>query len=126
MLEEDLTLHEKIFIERKRSKETIHMAAARHGVSVRTYRMWENGEGDPPNVNLQGIEQREHFMILRMRAGMRQGDLAKLIGVNQTAVGKMEQGTCPLHSLVDFWMGKDAKIRVKGYRPQLRVYNEGR
>lgn len=115
MLEEDLTPGEKLIVWRTRERYSFPDAAKFYGVSEKTYRAWEQGRMDPPNVQLGGIEPYEHFHVLRLRAGMTRRELADKVGKNPAAIQAEETGKAPCRSLVWFWTGE--KIPSKRGRP---------
>lgn len=104
MLEEDLTNGEKLFLKRRRAGKRRWEYARQYGVSRYTYHAWEKDVGDVPIVpTLNGIDQPEHFTILRKRAGLNQTDLAERMGISRSWLYKMEHGKAPLDQAIEFW-----------------------
>lgn len=105
MIEEQLTLGEKLFLRRRREKISQAEMARRYSVSRYTYMNWEKNVGgiDIPSVDLKGITPTEHFVILRRRAGISQLELAARMGIDRKTLWQMENGHLPLRQLIEFW-----------------------
>lgn len=103
MLEEHLSRAEKLKVDRDRRRETPAQAAARHGVKVDLYKAWERGKRRPRNVDLGGLHPWEHYLVLRLRAGLTRKKVADMMGVAVMAVVGMERGKQTMRRLVEFW-----------------------
>mgnify|MGYP003648201724 CR=1 FL=1 len=108
MLEEHLFPGEKLYLQRKRAKQTMLQSALGYGVTLHRYRRWEQdlrvwSDPEPPEVTLGGLEPWEHYIVLRLRSKMRQVDLANKLGMSRNTIVRMEQGKSPLKRLIAFW-----------------------
>lgn len=105
MLEEDLTQAEKLFLVRRRlGLQSADLHAWGIGVDRSVYQQWEAGTLElPPNIQLHGLYPWEHYAILRMRAGLSEAKLARIIGVGVRNLARMERGRLPLKRLIEYW-----------------------
>ena len=83
-------------------------AALEYGLTSALYKRLEQGRprwSDPtaPEVNLMGLEPWEHYIVLRLRARMRQTDLAAAIGASRNTIIRMEKGEASLKRLIAYW-----------------------
>lgn len=105
MLEEDLTPGEKLLLDRRRRKETLSKAASRWGATLAAYKGWETGAKGAPDVKLRGMTLPEQWVVLRLRAGLTQDQLAEKCGIWQTDVSKTEHGVKNFREIREFFGG---------------------
>lgn len=96
---------ERLIIWRNRKQLSQVDAASAQGVSVDQWRDWEAGRRthDVPQKYPKEIAAYERALIARRRAGVRQKDVAALLGVSRLWVNRMERGLAPPERLVDHW-----------------------
>jgi DNA-binding transcriptional regulator YiaG len=99
----DLTRAEKLIIARRRDEISQPRAAARHGVSIDTYKRWETGRYKGPVVALGALAKHEECFVLRRRANMSRSALARRLGVSLTWVTQLERGRAPVDRLYTYW-----------------------
>lgn len=103
MLEEDLTRGEKLFLDRRRKKLTQRQAAARYSTTLYAYRRWEEDLSRPPTIKIKGMEPHEHYVIMRVRAGLGLAQMARMMGLSRGYLGLIESGHGSLARLVEYW-----------------------
>lgn len=97
---------ERLVIERRRMRKSQGERARIYRVSVYEYRQWEGGKVPPPTCageRVKGLEPHEICFLLRTRAGVSAGDLAKTLGVSRWWLTQMERGEVPIDRLVAGW-----------------------
>ncbi len=100
----DLTKGERLLLERRRAGEPLEAAAARHGVTLYRYRLWERDEDDgAPRVPVGRVEYHEAARLMRGRVGASVRELAELVGCSPYWLTRMEAGEAPVDRLRDFW-----------------------
>lgn len=101
----DLTRGERLLLARRRDGWTQSQYADYYGVSLRTYRTWENGSENKgvPYVSLSRLTKAERCVILRRRAGLGVEALATKIGLSRWWVTQMERGSAPVDKLAAHW-----------------------
>jgi len=103
VLEEDLKYRERLYIYRQRRRIIPWQHAAEMGVSRQQYRLWDKGIEEGPPFPLQGLDPCEHYMALRLRAGMTRRQLCARLGVSYWHLTEMERGNRPIRRLIEFW-----------------------
>lgn len=99
-----LTAGERLLLERRRAQETKAQAAARHGVTLYRYELWEAGKDDQaPRVPVGALEFREASLVMRLRAGAGVAQFAEVLGVSSEWVRRMERGEVSDEALRTFW-----------------------
>ena len=103
----ELTEAEKLMLGRRRQGLTQGQMAELHGVPRNTWCEWESGrETVPANVrvaSLGKITAAERCLIMRLRSGERQVDIAQALRVCAYTIRKMEQGKVNCQMLLDYW-----------------------
>jgi DNA-binding XRE family transcriptional regulator len=95
---------ERLRIARRRAGATQEKWARSYGVSLRTYKAAEAGEGG--NIRAPSIGEllpHEACKVLRMRKGLTLAELAGKLGVTPWWLCLMEQGKAPVATLLKFW-----------------------
>jgi hypothetical protein len=109
MLVEETTKAERLYLWRHRRNVPRHVAASDLGVDVKTYAELEDGRREiqkddtAAGVLVDGILPREHYVLLRKRAGLTLSAVARMIGVGKQHVSKMERGKKGIDPLRQFW-----------------------
>jgi transcriptional regulator with XRE-family HTH domain len=109
MLIEDTTKAERLYLWRHRRNVPRHVAASDLGTDVDTYAEWEDGRREIQTddtafaVLVDGILPREHFLLLRKRAGLTLSQVARMLGVGKQHISKMERGIKGIDPLRAFW-----------------------
>ena len=100
----ELTLGERLLIERRRLDQNQTEAAKAYGVSEWTYRQCESDEYERiPAPPVGRIEPREACMLMRRRAGMQRTELAEKLKISCWWLTQMEHGSVSAERLVKFW-----------------------
>lgn len=101
----DLTRGQRLLVDRRRRGETQRVAAARHEVSLYSYRRWELDaeDSDAPTVAIGSLKPHERCHLLRIRRGTSVQDLAADLGVSRWWLIQMEQGKVDATRLVVYW-----------------------
>ena len=107
----DLNRGERLLVLRRRERESQKKAAARHGVTLYTYRRWEDGKSDPPRASIGKLKQHEDCFMLRHRSGMSLSDLARELGCVDWWACQMEYGRVSIDRLVAYWAAKSKPWR---------------
>lgn len=119
----DLTKGERALIYRRREGMSQRQAAAHHGMTLYSYRQWENDtpldaeaagyhqERLWPKLSLHRLEPWEACFILRRRSGISLEELAKTIGVSRWWLCKMEYGRENANRLIEHWRSKSRPWR---------------
>lgn len=101
----ELDDHERLVLWRRREGLEQSDALREFGVTRGAYQAMEEGKRavtvalDP----LDGITEQEFCMLMRMRYGMTQGDVAEALGVTRVWVNRMEAGTADVDRLMAYW-----------------------
>lgn len=101
-----LTNGEKLRIYRRREQSTQAATAKDCGLPLGAYKKLERDEEcnwDLPAPSLGKLEDHEKCVVLRMRKGLTQQQLADKIGVTKWWLCLMEQGEAPVATLLDHW-----------------------
>lgn len=99
------TKGEALFIWRRRRGLRQVEEAANRGVHPDVYRDWEADRrpDTQPRQQLGPLKPHEMCVLLRRRAGMKQKELAQILGCTRLWVIKMEEGTAPSGMLREYW-----------------------
>lgn len=102
-----LTPGEALYLRRRRDGLNQVAAAAKFGAHPDIYREWERDErtANQPHIraSLGSIKPREHCVILRRRAGLKQRELAVIMEITRLWVLQMENGIAPADRLIKYW-----------------------
>ncbi len=107
----DLTIGERLLLERRRNGESQCLAAMRHGVSRYRYRLWEADKDDGPIVPLRALRVYEACLVLRRRNGAHLYEIAAEAGISRWWLCQMEYGLAPPDRLVAFWVARNGALR---------------
>lgn len=104
-----LTRGGRLLIMRKRLGLSQAAAAARWEVPHGVYGRWERGQPTPgyqgvPREAIGVLLPHERCLLLRLRAGTSQQEVADAMGVCRYWVGLMERGAAPTARLEAFWV----------------------
>lgn len=105
MLEEDLSYKERLYVYRQRRRLTSWQHARELGVPYGQYYGWAHGlsEEGAPEMRLRGIDPGEHYMVLRLRAGMTRRKMCARLGISYWHLTEIERGNRTLKRLIEFW-----------------------
>lgn len=102
-----LTNGEKLRIERRRAGNTQAKEAKLRALPLGAYKKLERGEASECYTLLSSLrgmlKNHETCMVLRLRKGLTQQQLADKIGVTKWWLCLMEQGEAPVATLLDHW-----------------------
>lgn len=101
-----LPVHERLFIERRRTGQSQARAARRYGVSLYQYRQWENAEEPPPagaGDSVGELEPHEWCLLERLRSGLPSTKVARAAGCSRWWLTQMERGLKPADRLLAAW-----------------------
>lgn len=108
----DLTIPEKLFLHRRRLKETQKEAAHRYGINHIYYNKMERNllpfTQEVPSIEGE-IYHYEWCVIMRRRRNLKQTELAEKMNICKLWLVKMETGKVIPISLVKFWEEEHAK-----------------
>lgn len=103
----ELTMPERLLIDRRRRGETQAEAAQRHSVSNTRYSRWERGLDQPPPTSIptivKDLRPHELCLITRRRAGVTQTKVATEINRCKMWVRQMERGEVDCSELSRYW-----------------------
>jgi len=108
----NLTLGERLLLERRRREESQQQAARRLRVSRYRYRAWEGDEQCdevPPRAPLRLLREHEACFLRRRRAGVSVAALARALGTSPWWLTQMERGRAPIARLRAHWAGIERK-----------------
>jgi transcriptional regulator with XRE-family HTH domain len=122
----NLKISEKLYLLRKRRKETQDIASKRYGLSYLEYSLWENGNYDyatdettdrlfgkfavdvGKTLNVYNITDKEHCVVYRRRAKITQQEIADELGLSRSWVNAMEVGYAKsVEKLLKYWEKKN-------------------
>lgn len=93
-----------MLVSRRRKAQSQVDAAARFGVSLYAYRQWETETLECPHtIGLGNLKPFEQCFLLRRRAGVTAGWLARKLGLSRWWLCQMERGDVDAARLVAFW-----------------------
>ncbi len=98
-----LTIPERLFLSRFRRGESQPQAAKYYGVTEWTYRQWEAGRGNTPELLNTFLTPNEACRIMRRRTKRSRSKIAKAIGVTPWWVTSMERGRIDCGRLTAYW-----------------------
>ena len=113
MNETDLTLAERVLLQRRRAGQSQREAAKAHGVTLYRFRRWETGEEEPAKVSLGDLRSHEVCFLRRRRAGISVQDLARELDVTPWWLTQMEYGRQGCVRLLDYWGAKERPWRPR-------------
>ena len=101
----DLTLPERLRIQRIREGWTVAQAAKRHKVKISVYRAWEHGktEEGAPTVAIGNLTTQEKCVLMRLRSKKTTLQVAKEVKCCRLWLRMMEDGRADVTRLQEFW-----------------------
>ncbi len=101
---EQLTIGERLLIDRRRRGETQTSAAVRHRVSYFMYGKWERDIVDCPTfIVLKKLSAAERCLLYRRRSGQTQAAVAEDLNRCRRWINQMERGEVDCTELVCYW-----------------------
>lgn len=113
-----LTRGERIFLARRRNRESQEVAAACALVSRMQYQRAELDVDPRPVPSPRAIRPTplEELVILRRRSGLTQDEVAHSLGLSRQWVNKMELGKIEATRLQEFWERRERGIEGRAAR----------
>lgn len=96
----DLTPAERLRVDRLRRGENQVEAAARCNVPLAMYKRWEAGGPAMYCPTLRRLHPHEQCMVLRMRAGRTQAEVAEAVNLCRYRVHQIERGKVPVPAVM--------------------------
>jgi transcriptional regulator with XRE-family HTH domain len=102
---ENLTKGERLVLDRRRREERQAASAARLGVSLSRYSLWERDKMTEraPLVKIGHLTPAERCLLRRRREGWTQEEVAAKVGVCRWWLNQMEQGKVDCTELLKYW-----------------------
>jgi len=98
-----------MFVKRRRLGLTQMQMAEHLGLSYAKYRCWTRGQfakhDKPPTIHLGGrpLKPCEVCVIMRKRAGKKQWQVGRDLGVKKPVIAMMEHGKLRIERLLNYW-----------------------
>lgn len=102
---EKLNRSERLYLSRRRRRESQSKAAKRLRVKITLYRLWESGEETSgiPDLKVGKLEPHERCHMLRRRSDVNLATVARKLGRCRWWVSQMERGEVSCEELVEYW-----------------------